>query len=119
MLIRRPKALTTHTLSTPIDFSDKVIQTHGEGSDSCERRSSLSNLLALLVEHSLWLTEEYELLMDGGPEGASNDLFGLVIATWDELEVVARQVHGYRDCIFGSGGRCPSTAPVACDACVT
>ena len=70
------------------------------------------------MEHSLWLTKEYELLTKGESEGAGNELFGMVMASWDELEVIARQVHGYPDCIFGRGGGCPDMAPVTCDACV-
>ena len=118
ILIRRPRAHTIHTKTTPIDFSEKVIPASSPRTYLCERSPSLSNIVRLLVEHSLWLTKEYELLFEGESEGASKELFGLVMASWDELEIVARQVHAYRECIFGRDGRCPKTCPVTCDACV-
>ena len=110
MLIRRPRTHSTHTQSTPIDFSEKVIPTSDPRTYSCHRSPSLGNIVGLLVEHSQWLTREYELLFEGESEGATKELFGSVLATWDELEVVARQVHGYTECIFGRDGRCPDKA---------
>ena len=72
---------------------------------------SLPELLERLRVGQRWLHEKNQ-------EKDTDELFGKMLAVWDELEIVVRHVHEYKDCINGNTLSCPEDAPVRCCACV-
>lgn len=71
----------------------------------------LPELLGRLRSGQRWLQGKDE-------EEYTGELFGKMLAVWDEIEVVVRHVHDFKGCIHGNDSSCPEDAPVRCCACV-
>ena len=74
---------------------------------------SLDTILDRLRKGSIWLRGKARR------EADDTELYLEIFNTWAELEEVLRAIHGYVDCIFGAGHRCPEDAPVTCSVCVS
>lgn len=71
----------------------------------------LPELLDRLRSGQRWLQEKDEAEYTG-------ELFGKMLAVWDEIEIVLRHVHEFKGCIHGGDATCPEDAPVRCCVCV-
>ena len=70
----------------------------------------LRELLKRLRSGQKWIQEKDEQEYIG-------ELFGKTLAVWDEIEIVVRHLHEFRECIHGDDASCPEDAPVRCCAC--
>ena len=72
---------------------------------------SLIELLDRLRIGQHWLQEKDR-------EEYTGEAFGKMLAVWDEIEILIRHVHEFKDCIHDPDASCPEDAPVRCCACV-
>ena len=72
---------------------------------------TLDELLGRLRSGQGWLQEKDKQEYPG-------ELFGKMLAVWDEIEIVVRHLHEFKGCIYGDDANCPEDAPVRCCACV-
>ena len=77
----------------------------------------LPQLLERLRDGHRWLCEESEKFYDDPPSSASDELFGKMLAVWDDMEVAVRHVYEFGGCVLGQQRKCPAEGPVRCSAC--
>ena len=70
----------------------------------------LTELLDRLRIGQHWLQEKDR-------EEYTGEAFGKMLAVWDEIEILVRHVHEFKDCIHYPDASCPEDAPVRCCAC--
>ena len=79
----------------------------------------VDRLLKRLREGHQWLCQDIEKFHSDPPSAAAGEVFGRMLALWDDLEVAVRHVHEYKGCVLGDGRECLAGGPVRCSACVS
>lgn len=109
-----PADLVPEIRQSKSEIIELIAQTALAGKLTADGEQILSQLKAgsrLLTEaHLAWVSEE--------PNSPADEKFSIALAAWDLLERKLRTEFRYEGCVYGPGQRCPTDAPVMCDACV-
>ena len=109
-----PAELVPEIRQSKSEIMELIAQTVLAGQLTPDGEQILSRLKAgsqwLMEAHLSWVSEE--------PNSPADEKFSIALAAWDLLERKLRTECRYEGCVYGPGQRCPTDAPVMCDACV-